>query len=121
MEIKAQGAPVEFHTSNESLKPSDRTTDHDKTIGLEDIKKPPKLNEEGLKKATEILNKAMKISNYHLEFEAYKDSGRYQVKVVDSETKEVIRELPPDDVLDFQTKVIAMLDEMIGLLVDEIA
>lgn len=122
MEIKVQGAPAGYFTGSETVNQADKKAEPEESkIGIEDIKKAMKLDEDGLIQATELLNKAMKISNYHLEFKAYKNSGRYQVKVVDSETKKVIRELPPDDVLDFQTKVIAMLDEMIGLLVDEIA
>lgn len=92
-----------------------------KQIKIEDLKSSPKADEQSLQKTTELLNQAMKIANYHLEFKLYKDTGRYQVKVVDTESQQVIRELPPDDVLEFQTEIIAMLDKMVGLLVDEIA
>lgn len=37
------------------------------------------------------------------------------VKVIDAETEEVIREIPPEKILD----LVAMIWEMIGLIVDE--
>jgi flagellar protein FlaG len=88
-------------------------------IGLEDLKQESKYTENDLITATETVNKALKMSNYHLEFKLHKDSGRYQVKVVDSDTQETIREIPPENVLDFSAQVRHMLDKMIGVLVDE--
>lgn len=74
-----------------------------------------------LRAAVKLTNDAIRITNYHLEFRLHEDSGRYQVKVVDSESKQVIREIPPENMLDFSAKVKQMLDKAIGILVDETA
>lgn len=70
--------------------------------------------------AVQLINETMKISNYHLQFRVHKDSGRIQVKVIDSETDKVIREIPPEKVLDSSAKIKEMLDHMAGILVDEL-
>lgn len=70
-------------------------------------------------KSVEVLNKALKVANHHLEFRMHEASGRYSVKVVDSETNQVIREIPPERMLDFSAKIKQMLEDALGLLVDE--
>ncbi len=66
------------------------------------------------------LNEAVKFANCHLEFQPYEDSGRFQVKVVNSLSGEVIKEIPPDYLLDFSIKMKEMINQIVGLLVDEL-
>ncbi len=42
------------------------------------------------------------------------------MKVIDSESKEVIREIPPEKLLECSAMIKSMLDKMAGILVDEI-
>ena len=51
----------------------------------------------------------------HLEYNYHKESGEYFVKIIDDETDEVIREIPPEKILD----IFACLKEIVGLLFDE--
>ena len=51
----------------------------------------------------------------HLEYNFHKESGEYFVKIIDDETDEVIREIPPEKILD----IFACLKEIVGLLFDE--
>jgi len=74
---------------------------------------------EKLDKVVELINQALKVTNNHLEFRLHEASGRYQVKVVDSDTNEVIREIPPERMLDFSARVQKMLDDAMGILFDE--
>ena len=53
--------------------------------------------------------------NSQLKIETDEDTGIQVVKIVDSETKEVIRQLPPDVVL----KIAKYIDEVTGLLFNE--
>ncbi|HOQ10415.1 MAG TPA: flagellar protein FlaG [Syntrophomonadaceae bacterium] len=76
---------------------------------------------EKLRAAIELTNDAIRITNYHLEFRLHQDSGRYQVKVIDSQSQEVIREIPPEKMLEFSAHIKQLLDKAMGLLVDEIA
>lgn len=97
-----------------------------KNISKENEKSPAKesngktnYNPDVLKQAVDTANEAMKISNYHLQFKLHEGSGRYHVKVIDSATQEVIREIPPEKLLEFSAMVKEMLDKALGLLVDE--
>lgn len=75
------------------------------------------------KKIEEIardLNNAVKFANCHLEFQPYEDSGRYQVRVVNSRSGEVVKVIPPDYLLDFSIKMKEMINEIVGLFVDEL-
>ena len=68
---------------------------------------------EQIKKAVESLNKKMEHSE--AVFGIHDDTNRVTIKIVDRDTKEVIKELPPEKTLD----MIAKVWEMAGILVDE--
>lgn len=70
-------------------------------------------NAEKIRKAVEQLNK--KMSHSEAVFGIHEDTNRVTIKIVDKDTKEVIRELPPEKTLD----MIAKVWELAGLLVDE--
>ncbi|NLU26298.1 MAG: flagellar protein FlaG [Hungateiclostridium thermocellum] len=73
------------------------------------------LSQRAIIKAIEKANKAINGIHTELEFSIHEKSKEIMVKVIDSETKEVIREIPPEKILDM---VAAML-EMAGIIVDE--
>ncbi len=50
-----------------------------------------------------------------LQFSVHQSSGRVQVKVVNEETGEVVREIPPDEILNLAAK----LDDMVGVIFDK--
>lgn len=68
---------------------------------------------EKIKKAVEDMNKRM--FNSEAQFGIHEGTNRVTIKIVDKETKEVIKELPPEKTLD----MIAKAWEMAGLMVDE--
>lgn len=70
-------------------------------------------NNEKIKKAVEQLNKNM--SHSEAIFGFHDETNRVTIKIVDKDTKEVIKELPPERTLD----MIAKVWEMAGILVDE--
>lgn len=63
----------------------------------------------------ELQNKIESINNFRIQFSEHEATGRILVKVIDKETEELIREIPPEDLLD----ALAKLDEMIGILFDK--
>jgi flagellar protein FlaG len=65
--------------------------------------------------AIEKANKAIMGSNRKFEFSIHEGTKEIMVKVIDSETEEIIREIPPEKVLD----MVARLWEMAGIIVDE--
>lgn len=68
---------------------------------------------EQIRKTVEQLNK--KMYNSEAIFGIHDETNRVTIKIVDKETKEVIRELPPEKTLD----MIAKAWELAGILVDE--
>lgn len=66
-----------------------------------------------IKKAVEALNK--KMAHSEAVFGIHDATNRVTIKIVDKDTKEVIRELPPEKTLD----MIAKVWELAGILVDE--
>lgn len=54
------------------------------------------------------------IHNIGLRFSKHNDTGRTMIKILDKETKELIREVPSEEALD----LIARIEEMIGILFD---
>ncbi len=68
---------------------------------------------EKIKKAVEQLNKNM--GHSEAVFGIHEATNRVTIKIVDKETKEVIKELPPEKTLD----MIAKVWEMAGILIDE--
>lgn len=97
----------------------------DKAISRESIKAPElpdsenkesaerKLPNEGVKRAIEEMNK--KVTNSEAVFGVHDSTNRVTIKIVDKETKEVLKEYPPEKTLD----MIAKVWELAGLLVDE--
>lgn len=68
---------------------------------------------EKIKKAVEQLNKNMPHSE--AVFGVHDETNRVTIKIVDKESKEVIKEFPPEKTLD----MIAKVWELAGILVDE--
>lgn len=70
---------------------------------------------EKVKKAVDALNEFMTVQNRSSKFVMHDGLDRYYVEVVDAETDEVIREVPPRKLLDaFYT-----MQKFLGMIVDE--
>ena len=73
----------------------------------------PEAQQAQIKRAVEEINK--KANNSEAVFGVHEGTNRVTIKIVDKQTKEVIKEFPPDKTLD----MIARVWEMAGLMVDE--
>lgn len=68
-----------------------------------------------LEDAVEQLNKALQAYSTELKFTIHKESGEVAVKLIDTRDKSVIREIPPERVLNFA----AYVKKMLGILFDK--
>jgi flagellar protein FlaG len=68
-----------------------------------------------LKKAIAEMNKKINNSNEEAVFGVHEETNRVMIKIVDKDTKEVVKEFPPEKTLD----MIAKVWEVAGILVDE--
>jgi len=57
------------------------------------------------------------IHNVGLEFSMHDESGRIMIKVVEKDTGDLIREIPPEEILD----LVARMGDMLGILFDGMA
>ena len=73
----------------------------------------PEQTQAKIKKAVEEINK--KANTSEAVFGIHEETNRVTIKIVDKQTKEVIKEFPPDKTLD----MISRVWEMAGLMVDE--
>lgn len=73
------------------------------------------ISDEQLVRAIERAVKAMQGASTQLQFSVHEKTKQIMVKVLNSDTGQVIREIPPEKNLDF----VAKLWEMAGILVDE--
>ncbi|MBF0101633.1 MAG: flagellar protein FlaG [Desulfobacterales bacterium] len=66
-------------------------------------------------KLDQLEQELSRIHNVGLQFAKHNGTGRTMVKVLNRDNNKLIREIPPEKVLDLEKKI----DEMIGLIYDE--
>lgn len=78
---------------------------------------PGSMKEDDVKNMTEELNKAMERANSNLEFKYHKEVNMMSVAVVDKDSGKVIKELPPEEMVNnmIKSKI------WIGAFLDKIA
>ncbi|MBE3598844.1 MAG: flagellar protein FlaG [Limnochordaceae bacterium] len=64
---------------------------------------------------TELLNRMLEEARRQLRFHVHEATGRIWVQVINPETQEVVKEIPPEKYLD----MVARIWQLVGLLVDE--
>jgi len=80
-----------------------------------EAKEEPGLNEKQLLEAIEKTNKAIEGTSCSFRYSVHDVTKQIMVKVIDNETQEVIKEFPPEKILD----MVAKMWEVAGILVDE--
>lgn len=95
------------NTIKTSSEASKNNINVDKGNGSTDIK--------DLKSAVDFSNKVLFKNNTHLKFQVHKVTKDIMVKIIDDETGDVLKEIPPEKILD----MVAKLWEIAGIFVDE--
>ena len=70
--------------------------------------------QETLMRATDSVNKHIEMTNRYLDMQVHDKTQRIIVKVVDKESGDVVREIPPEETLDFLANIL----EQAGIFVD---
>ncbi|WP_373844446.1 flagellar protein FlaG [Clostridium sp.] len=123
MEVKdiGQGRQVSFDTSNNSGSTgisTDTISVNGSTVNVKSQiqgTESKNVNSKDTKKAVDKLNKLLEDTPTHLEYEIYGKLNSVMIKVVDDNTKEVIKEIPPKKIVDMVEK----LCELAGLFMDK--
>lgn len=74
-----------------------------------------KLAKDDALELTEIMNNISKMFNSQLKFEVYEETNQLYVKFIDRDTKEVIKQIPPEELLELSAKI----QKMVGLILDK--
>ena len=83
--------------------------------GKEDSKILQEVSPEKVKSAIADINKKIRPTHTQCEFSYHEKTNRISITVRDSDTQEVIKEIPPEKTLDMIAKTL----ELAGILVDE--
>jgi len=71
---------------------------------------------EGVESVARVIEDyANDVHNVGLKFQVHEDTGQFVIRVIDVKTNEVVREVPPENLLDLAAK----MEEMMGMLYDE--
>lgn len=74
-----------------------------------------KVNPEELIKVVDKLNKTSDLYNQGLRFKVHEGTERLMVQIVNEDSGEVIKEIPPEKVLDME----ASIRQIVGLIIDK--
>jgi flagellar protein FlaG len=113
------GPPVEAAVAQQSAAPGEihlrvvQSAQSSEQTGLSD--KQNQDDKQPVEQAVKDINEFFQNVNRTLEFNVDQDSGRMVVQIKDSETKKVIRQIPPEYVI----KLAKQLGEVKGLLFEE--
>jgi len=72
------------------------------------------INPEDMEKILEQLNETVRVFDQRLSFELHEETERWMIEVWDRENEELIKEIPPEDVLN----VVAHIQNVLGVLLD---
>ena len=108
--VQSESRPVANTGTQEAAAPVQQQEEHQYVA-------PGSMNEESTKNMTEELNKAMERANSNLEFKYHKEVNMMSVAVVDKTSGKVIKELPPEEMVNnmIKSKI------WIGAFLDKIA
>lgn len=121
MEVATQDSTVNFdpttvkitETKESDTRGQSDSSDGNKPSPKDMAEQQNRASHEQIKKAVEELNK--KMNNSEAIYGIHEATNHVTIKIVDKDTKEVIKELPAEKTLD----MIARVWEMAGILVDE--
>lgn len=108
--VKGAGVSVKSVTDSQQPVTSKVKSSSQKLDGKE--KQP---DNEQVKEAVEKLNTDIRFKKTGCEFKYHEECNRVSIKLYDTETKEVIREIPSADTI----KMLEKLNEIAGLMIDE--
>lgn len=103
-----------LHNSVRKIEPLQKELKSEKVIEQQD-KQQDRPTKEQLEKVVRSMNDFLQPSTTHLKFEFHEQLQEYFVSIVDNDTNEVVKEIPPKKLLDMY----AAMTEYLGLLVDK--
>ncbi|HJV45778.1 MAG TPA: flagellar protein FlaG, partial [Bacillota bacterium] len=102
--------PIQNQPSSDQTKQQNYNQEKDQKA----IEPKGELSKKQLKEAVDNLNQLAQQSQVYAKFQVYDKTGEYYVQMVNSQTNEVIREIPSKKILEYFSD----MQKFLGLLVD---
>ena len=126
MRIVTQGKSTETIANPSTIIQIDSTQQNAKTIEKTQstaqptvekisIQENQEISKKQLQQAVEMVNEFLQINNSASKFVLHEGLDRYFVQLIDSETEEVLKEIPPKRLLD----AFYEMQKLVGMIVDE--
>lgn len=115
MRIEAQSQSIEIVTSSKSMNTNTSTQKQTNIIQLNSHDEEQVVSKEKMHQVVESINEIFEISNKNLKFVYHEGLKEYFVQLVNSETDEIVKEIPPKKLLDAYYE----MQKLVGMIVDE--
>jgi len=117
MRIATQGQSSEPVTTTSSITKSSDVKQLDTQQAKESttIAGDEQISKEKLQQAVDAVNELLQINHTDSKFVFHKGLDRYFVQIVDTQTEEVVKEIPPKKLLD----AFYEMQKLLGMIVDE--
>ena len=117
---KAEGIDQRQNTQRMNIEKRERRTERtesirDKVESLNRKEISPEEMKDELEEKIDDMNDIMETLDEKLSFELHDKTETIMTQIVDIKTKEVIKEMPPKEMLDLAARI----HEMVGLIIDE--
>ena len=103
------------NNSSEKIKSNNKKNNRQATSLQEKKEYNQKELEKEVKESVKDVNEIVDQVKEGLSFQIHEDTEELMVQVIDVNTNEVIKELPPEEMLDLKARI----HEMVGILIDE--
>lgn len=113
--LKTQAPPPKTQDSLKAQDPQTAQKAEEDKKEQESRLQPGTMPEESVKEVVDAVNKLMKENRVNLKFAYDKEVEMLNVKVIDPETKKVLREFPPEEMIENMKKA----REWLGALIDK--
>lgn len=116
MEINRVGVNTTVNMNNSGAIQVEKASVENKEVKHEVVeKKEIKVDRKELDSAVDKANRVLFKNNTHLKFEIHDKTNQVMVSIIEDESGEVLKEIPPKKMLD----MVAKLWEIAGIFVDE--
>jgi flagellar protein FlaG len=116
MEIRQVSQNIQSSLSKKEVASPNRETNRQREVDVPQSKtKEKEESPQQIKELVDGANQFFKMTKTHLDFHLHEKLNRHYVEIRNSETNEVIKEIPSKEFLD----MVAKLLELAGLIIDE--
>lgn len=115
MKMDTEATKVAASSKAEEDSQMGKQSDSAKEQGRYEVENADRVSPDKVKKAVNEINQKIRPTHTSCQFSYHEKTNRITIKVIDDDTEEVIREIPPEKALDMLAKTL----ELEGILVDE--